>query len=592
MNTSAVQLVPLRHSDSPHAVSDRIQLAPEQMQIRELLKNAIENAVLAPKGQSRDVVFRPVEWPLPDGSTVAKLAIANSGLGMSPDILVRVTDLAQSGDEKPRTGNIQFDNYGVGAKVTGLKANPAGMRYRSCHDGRVFEVMLKREAGVYVRVRWEVEPGVWSEARDVTDEYEGQPLAHDWTEVVLCGCHEAQDTVADPYNTGTSDKGWLARAINQRFHAFNDVSVRLAPGSTALQGDEQLRGRELRGLRGVTASTYMQRTESLTVSPGVRVLYGVLHERSGGGALVRYGYTPHIALVWRGEVYDFKGGADWSFMSPRFGVIYGASRVVIHVLLDDAYPVFPDQYRQMLQSASRTEVVMCSTFFRQVAGNRPDWFVRWLSEQEPKEPSNANLVTRLRRLVRELELRDYKFITDDDGDIDIAEPDEHGDGERGMSGDKRLPGTRERGSESRGRVGSSKNTPLPPLPRFEDLGTERSNEPCSQRWGQIETRSRTITLNRQYPGLDRIFKHVKQYYAHIENQAEVAELVEKQVKEELSVRAVTFLLLAEQHRVDRCWSEAQLEAALTREALTVWLDDWRPVVNNAKNVLARKFGGA
>lgn len=592
MSTSAVQLVPLRHSDSPHAVSDRIQLAPEQMQIRELLKNAIENAVLAPAGHVREVVFRPVEWPLPDGSKVAKLAIANTGLGMSPDVLVRVTDLAQSGDEKPRTGNIQVDNYGVGAKVTGLKANPAGMRYRSCHHGRVFEVMLKRDAGVYVRVRWEIEPGVWSESRDVTYEYSETLLEHDWTEVVLCGCHEAQDTVADPYNTGTADKGWLSKAVNQRFYGFNDVSVRLAKGATALQGDEQLRGRELRGLKGVTSATFMQRTELVTVSPGVRVMYGVLHERSGGGALVRYGYTPHIALVWRGEVYDFKGGADWSFMSPRFGVIHGSGRVVIHVLLDDGYPVFPDQYRQMLQSASRSDVVNASTFFKQVSGHRPDWFVRWLSEQEPKEHPSENLVRRLRQLVRDLELRDYKFIVDDDGEIDIAEPDERGDGERGLSGEKRLPGTRERGTDSRGRLGSSRNSALPPIPRWEDLGTERSNEACSQRWGQIETRSRTITLNRQYPALDRIIRHVKQYYAHIENQAEVAELVEKQVKEELSVRAVAFMLLAEQHRADRCWSEAQLDAALTREALTVWLDDFRPVVNNAKNVLARKFGGA
>lgn len=594
MNTSAVQLVPLRHSDSPHAVSDRIQLAPERMQIRELLKNALENTALTPASASREVAFYPVAWPLPDGSTVSKLAIRNTGTGMLPDVLVRVTDLAQSGSEKPRTGNIQVDNYGVGAKVTGLKANPAGMRYRSCHAGRVFEVMLKREQGVYVRVRWEVAPGEWTEAREVTETcfLEREALDRDWTEVVLCGRHEAQNTVGDPYHTGDTDRGWLPRTINQRFYAFNDIVVKLEKGATALQGDEQVRGRELRGLKGVLSSTFMQRSEIVTVSPDIRVIYGVLHERSGGGALVRYGYTPHIALIWRGEVYDFKGGAEWSFMSPRFGVVHGGQRVVIHVLLDDAALVFPDQYRQLLQNAERTEVVTSSTFFRQIAMHRPDWFVRWLSEQEPKEQPSKHLLQRLQQLVRDLELRDYKFLVDDTGDLDIAEPDLSGDGHAGLTGPQRLPGTHERGTAARGRVGSSRNATLPPLPMFQDLGTERSNEPCSQRWGQIEPKSRTITLNRQYEGLDRIVRHVRQYYAHIENQAEVAELVEKQVKEELSVRAVAFMLLAEQHRADRCWSEAQMEAALAREALTVWLDDWRPVVSNAKNVLARRFGGA
>ena len=44
-------------------------------------------------------------------------------------------------------------NFGMGAKVASLPSNKRGMRYRSCKNGRVHEVILCKRDGVYGRLR-------------------------------------------------------------------------------------------------------------------------------------------------------------------------------------------------------------------------------------------------------------------------------------------------------------------------------------------------------------------------------------------------------------------------------------------------------
>jgi hypothetical protein len=155
------------------------------MMLRELAMNALEAARHAPKDR-RFVEIRPYEH---DG--VNKLVIWNTGPGMNALELHHMCDIAASiGKEKSLTGN-----FGMGAKVASLPSNQHGMRYRSCKDGRVSEVILCKREEAYGHLRRKDENGEVHEVVDVTDGavLEGYDTSSDWTEVMLLGNHSDQD---------------------------------------------------------------------------------------------------------------------------------------------------------------------------------------------------------------------------------------------------------------------------------------------------------------------------------------------------------------------------------------------------------------
>ena len=172
-------------------VSSMIARCPRTMMLRELVMNALEAAAQASEG-TRRVALRVVEI-----AGVRKLAIRNTGPGLSRDALYRMGDLGASlGKTKGMDAN-----FGIGAKVASLGSNPLGMRYRSCHEGRVHQVVLAENGGTYGRALQRAGKGGLTDILDVTETTpaEGEPSGYDWTEVVLFGARADQDTVADPH---------------------------------------------------------------------------------------------------------------------------------------------------------------------------------------------------------------------------------------------------------------------------------------------------------------------------------------------------------------------------------------------------------
>lgn len=99
------------------AIWNMVHQCPRLMMLREFVQNGIEGASLAAPG-NRIVEVRQV--PI---KRVPKLAIWNTGPGMGPDALSRLTNLHESGAEKTMG---LIGNFGLGAKVAGLASNPVG----------------------------------------------------------------------------------------------------------------------------------------------------------------------------------------------------------------------------------------------------------------------------------------------------------------------------------------------------------------------------------------------------------------------------------------------------------------------------------
>src|SRR5262245_66425487 len=123
------------------------------MMVRERMQNALEAARLAHEGQHL------VEISAASFDGIPKLVIWNTGPGMDSRELLHICDLASTiGKEMSLTGN-----FGMGAKVASLPSNQVGMRYRSCKNGSVSEVILCKRDGVY---------GVLHRLNQETDEHQ------------------------------------------------------------------------------------------------------------------------------------------------------------------------------------------------------------------------------------------------------------------------------------------------------------------------------------------------------------------------------------------------------------------------------------
>src|SRR5262249_54117937 len=156
--------------------------------------------------------------------------------------LIRATDLASS--IRKKQGLEGRENRGEGAKVASLPWNHFGLRFRSCHQGKVSEVVLARIDDVYGRKREKVlddnDNVVYEAVWDITDAAasEGSPLDHDWTEVVCMGRSLDQDTTRFPYGEAHGE-GRRREVLSEVFDRFYSM-----PPDVILEADEALHGRK------------------------------------------------------------------------------------------------------------------------------------------------------------------------------------------------------------------------------------------------------------------------------------------------------------------------------------------------------------
>ncbi|MEQ9449824.1 MAG: hypothetical protein RLN70_13120, partial [Rhodospirillaceae bacterium] len=214
---------PLTIDDKRFLINRLIRQAPTGTLVREFFKNADENAALAPY-DNRKILIYPV---MIEG--VRKVAFWNTGVGMDDTELKKATNLSSSINKKMALD----ENFGIGAKVSGLTVSPEGIRYRSCKNGVVNEVIIgfDPDEETYVRFPVELPDGTFDTVYEVTEAAvsDGQSIECDWTEVILLGETPDHDTVAEPLGKGVAvDRSYIATTIFKRFAAFSpNVEVRI-----------------------------------------------------------------------------------------------------------------------------------------------------------------------------------------------------------------------------------------------------------------------------------------------------------------------------------------------------------------------------
>lgn len=299
---------PLNIENKTFLINRTIQQAPTGTLIREFFKNAEESAALAPPGH-RHIRIYPAEV-----NGVRKLAFWNTGPGMTAEELRRATDLSSSINK-----TLALDqNFGIGAKVSGLAVSKSGIRYRSCKDRRVHEVTIgyDNEQQTYVRFAAQLPDGSFDTIFDVTEVAKKgeQDLSFDWTEVVLYGETDDHDTVAEPLGRGKGgERSYIPTAIFRRFAELADgVDVRVDVAMTKGGGkDETGRFRQLKLLRDVISQLpNNQLVQDDDSGIAIRYIHDPKSDNSSHALSSRANpataSTTFCALVHKGERYDFK----------------------------------------------------------------------------------------------------------------------------------------------------------------------------------------------------------------------------------------------------------------------------------------------
>ncbi|MBV9539552.1 MAG: ATP-binding protein [Acidisphaera sp.] len=556
----------LRVDDEAFLVSSLIERCPKVMMLRELVQNALEAAQLAPDGARRVEIL-----PVLVGSA-RKLAIRNTGPGMSAEQLFRMCDLAASiGKAKSLDGN-----FGMGAKVASLPANPLGLRYRSCHAGRVHEVVIGKRDGVYGRVR-RTDP-LTSRGVDVLDatgaaRADGLSLAADWTEVVLLGAHAEQDTVADPFDgTPAMPADWIAAGLYGRFYRLPlGVALLLHEGTHRLAGTQPFAPLAARGAA-------FARYEPVAVADGILLHYTFDpadperggRNRSERGALQDAG--GFAALAFRDELYDRRDGWMWAHAGPRFGIAFGAQHFSVVVELPHDAPVLADGYRQFLRYADGEQRhVEVTDFAALVAAHRPAWLLDQLRALGPDARVADTVREELASLFRGLGVRRVSRAP--------ATPPTEAAAVARKAPDDTLP------PEASQAVEESEVAPEVVLLRDARHVHDRL---LDGRAANYDAASHALFVNLRYPAFAAMRETLITEHAGYPDHARLGAAAQDAV-EHTAVRRIGRALVhgIAKRETSPGWNTWQLQAAVSPEALTLAADDYLWSLPEARGHLAR-----
>ena len=200
--------------------------------VRELWKNAEE------AGATR--LRFGVEWQGVESTGVYRRYVADNGCGMNADELV---EFFSKFGESGRTVGTRHDNFGVGAKLTVIPWNPAGMVIVSRPEDDVEDanmIWIERGENGYALRRWEAyDPDrdmlvATNVVRPYIDEDLGVDFAAigpEWlraeggTVVLLFGASLDSDTIAGDPNRPESARSAVARYLNTRLFSTNGTDI-------------------------------------------------------------------------------------------------------------------------------------------------------------------------------------------------------------------------------------------------------------------------------------------------------------------------------------------------------------------------------
>jgi hypothetical protein len=584
------------------------------MMLRELIMNAIEASSKDKSGKGI-VTVRSIFTP--ECPNIPKLSIINNGYGLSGKELADACDLSSS-IGKP----VGLDgNFGIGAKVACLPSNKKGMRYRSCKNGIISQVVLHQneDTGEYGVYEHEFENGYKCIALNVTKiaESEGYNTVEDWTEVVLYGNEDEQNTVVDPYNNKDEKevKQWIQRGLYQRFFKIpENVSITLEKSTNTRGHHLNFKTLHERFRIGKNESVNVEsheglkdcKHESVTTEDGVTIHYihdPLVTEPGGKKRNASYSGAPcnvdtFISLAYKGEFYEYTSKDAYRHVAPKFGIPWGYKVLTVIIELPDNYNIIPDSYREHIRYRKSKEIVKALDFSTHVLVNRPKWFLDVVENENPSGSSNDDIQKELQELLDDSILRSNTPSLNKKGEK-LAQDGEHGAGGEGRRHLNDDPNPNPKPSNKKGlkwdlsgaiNASMDENKIRAPkvVPLFDDASIEEKE--IAEKAAIFDDTENVLYVNMKYSAVSQAYQHIVDKYATYPDQDMVAEYAMKHagdLVQRLVGRAVIYAKVKKLY--PKTWSATDIERALSPECLSLAADNWIITIQSYYSSMSKLF---
>jgi hypothetical protein len=321
---------------NPTFLIDRMGLdcAPLQF-VRELTQNAFEairkRRDLGWSGQGH--VIWDVDWNLASNYGVFKLQVSDNGCGMTgPEIEAYINSLSSS------SGVQSYDrNFGVGAKISAGKENPAGLIYKSWvnSDGVVATFWRDPIVG-YGLKQWE-SSGHFAQYAPLGLDFRCEPIDDRGTSVTLMGSAEDENTY---WKGGALKQKWLIQYLNSRYYVLPEktrLQVRdfsqADPSNWPTSPDKAMKtgGSQMRTIEGMKhfLTKYSEQCGSVSLANATAHWFLLPEDLDVSGGV--WDDKSHVAALFQSELYDVKRTREARAQLIQFGIIYGQSRVVLYI---------------------------------------------------------------------------------------------------------------------------------------------------------------------------------------------------------------------------------------------------------------------
>ena len=300
--------------------------------VRELTKNSIEAIQRCP-GKPGTITW-DVDWTIRNLSGYWKLAITDTGDGMTGEELVKyINALSSSYASQTIDGN-----YGIGAKISTVTRNHAGVRYLSwkANDEDGASVVLWKDPitsnyGLKQLKGPNDQYGHWTYVEDDVKPDQIKSHGGHGTKVILHGNAESEDTVEAPEGAHSPSR-WVAYYLNNRFFSIPEgITIRAREGweNPPDNHDTNL----LRTVRGMEPYlTQHSESHGSVDLTGCTVRWWILREE---GALSQnsgwINSSGHIGALYQDELYETLVGSAGHHRLQQFGILFGSRRVVIYI---------------------------------------------------------------------------------------------------------------------------------------------------------------------------------------------------------------------------------------------------------------------
>ncbi|MGF1472101.1 MAG: hypothetical protein ACFB50_10220 [Rubrobacteraceae bacterium] len=568
--------------------------------LRELTQNSIEAIQATPTGRGQ--IAWDLDYNILELEGYYKLSIVDTGVGMTGEEMVQYINHLSS---SMHTQSYEA-NYGVGAKVAALTRNPEGLIYLSWKNGQGYMTILWRDprTGEYGLQQLKRPDGSYAHWIKMSDDVKPDLIQDHGTMVTLLGVSADTNTIDAPEEALYPSR-WITRYLNTRYFRLPEgIAIKAIRPATGRQNLEDQRANDNIAGQEFILDKHCLASGSVDLSTAHARWWIMPTEKEFGdfgGYKNRFHITGHSAALYQDELYEMVVGNAGTVRLQHFGVILGYNRVVIYVEPKSV------PGKVLTSNTARTQLL--------IDGEPLPW-AEWAAEFREKLPQEIRALIdevagrslmadhkksirdRLKNLIDDLfNLKRYRrkaggkhAVTEE---VVGGTPFENRNGAKNSEGSGGSSGGRAGGlyavfADYSGDEGEEvQNDKFPSVQWVTEKDGSREPPDLDGRAARYLPEQNTLVANGDYLGFVSMIDRWQEQYASIPGSESI---VKDTVREWFEQSLVEAVLGMESQRGLKEWNQADMERALSEEALTAAVMPRYHIDLAIRRILGQKIG--